>query len=100
MWAYVLHVYATSKSQRAIRNQQRTQMDIAIVGLGKMGGNIARRLMRAGHRVVGYDRDEEVRQTLSDDGAEVVETMLDVVPKLEPPDRKSGVEGEGGADGG
>ncbi len=60
-------------------------MDIAIVGLGKMGGNIARRLMRAGHRVVGYDRDEEVRQTLSDDGAEVVETMLDVVPKLEPP---------------
>src|SRR5690625_3200632 len=85
MWARVLHVYATSNSQRAIRNQQRTQMDIAIVGLGKMGGNIARRLMRAGHRVVGYDRDEEVRQTLSDDGAEVVETMLDVVPKLEPP---------------
>src|SRR5690625_4495776 len=60
-------------------------MDIAIVGLGKMGGNIARRLMRAEHRVVRYDRDEEVRQTVSDDGAEVVETMLDAVPKRAPP---------------
>ena len=60
-------------------------MDIAIVGLGKMGGNIARRLMRAGHRVVAYDRDPDVRQALADEGAEVVEAMTDVVAKLEPP---------------
>jgi len=33
-------------------------MDIGIVGLGRMGGNMARRLARAGVRVVGFDPDE------------------------------------------
>ncbi len=32
-------------------------MQIGIVGLGRMGANMARRIMRAGHQVVGYDRD-------------------------------------------
>jgi 6-phosphogluconate dehydrogenase len=32
-------------------------MEIGIVGLGRMGGNMARRLARAGVRVVGFDRD-------------------------------------------
>ena len=32
-------------------------MDIGIIGLGRMGANIARRLMRAGHRAVVFDRD-------------------------------------------
>jgi 6-phosphogluconate dehydrogenase len=35
-------------------------MDIGIVGLGKMGGNMRERLRRAGHTVVGYDRSPEV----------------------------------------
>jgi len=37
-------------------------MELGLVGLGKMGGNMRERLRRAGHRVVGYDRDA----TLSD----------------------------------
>lgn len=42
-------------------------MEIAIVGLGKMGANMARRLHAGGHRIVGYDRDEEVVQTLAEE---------------------------------
>ena len=39
-------------------------MKIGIIGLGRMGGNIARRLMCAGHQVVGYDRDDKAVQEL------------------------------------
>ncbi len=40
-------------------------MDIGIVGLGRMGGNMARRLARAGVRVVGFDPDAKVRTALA-----------------------------------
>lgn len=40
-------------------------MDIAIVGLGKMGANMARRLIKGGHRVVGTDRSPEAAQKLA-----------------------------------
>ena len=35
-------------------------MDIGLVGLGKMGGNMRERLRRGGHTVVGYDRNPDV----------------------------------------
>ena len=42
-------------------------MRLAVIGLGRMGGNISRRLLRAGHEVVGFDRNEEsVRELISD----------------------------------
>ena len=34
-------------------------MDIGMIGLGRMGGNMAQRLIRGGHRVVGFARDPE-----------------------------------------
>lgn len=40
-------------------------MEIAIIGLGKMGANMARRLLKGGHRVVGTNRSPEVTQTLA-----------------------------------
>ena len=43
-------------------------MQIGIVGLGRMGGNIARRLMRAGHGCVVYDAKAEARAALAKDG--------------------------------
>jgi 6-phosphogluconate dehydrogenase len=49
-------------------------MDIGLVGLGKMGGNMRTRLRNAGHTVVGYDRNPEV----SDVGA--LEEMVDRLP--------------------
>ena len=40
-------------------------MQLGLVGLGKMGGNMAERLRRAGHEVVGYDRSSDKRDVSS-----------------------------------
>ncbi len=40
-------------------------MDIAIIGLGKMGGNMAQRLLKGGHKVVGFDQSVELTRTLA-----------------------------------
>ena len=40
-------------------------MQLGMVGLGKMGGNMAERLRRGGHTVVGYDRDPDVTRRRS-----------------------------------
>src|SRR5262245_17750307 len=40
-------------------------MDIGLIGLGKMGGNMRERLRRAGHTVVGYDRNPDVSDATS-----------------------------------
>ncbi|WP_345473394.1 phosphogluconate dehydrogenase (NAD(+)-dependent, decarboxylating) [Actinoallomurus oryzae] len=39
---------------------RRTHMELGMIGLGRMGGNMAERLRQAGHTVVGYDRDPKV----------------------------------------
>ena len=44
-------------------------MELGIIGLGRMGGNISQRLMRAGHRTVVYDRNEAAVHSLADKGA-------------------------------
>ncbi len=60
-------------------------MDIAMIGLGKMGGNMARRLLRAGHRVVGYNRSSEPTQKLKvEAGLEAAFSLEEVVSKLSP----------------
>ncbi|SDQ64328.1 6-phosphogluconate dehydrogenase (decarboxylating) [Thermostaphylospora chromogena] len=51
-------------------------MQIGMVGLGRMGGNMAERLRRAGHEVVGFDRDPE----LTDVGS-----LRELVARLRPP---------------
>src|SRR5690349_3989601 len=43
-----------------------TRLEIGIVGLGRMGGNMARRLARGGVRVIGFDPDEGARRSLGD----------------------------------
>jgi 6-phosphogluconate dehydrogenase len=47
-------------------------MEIGLVGLGKMGANMARRLSRAGHRVVGYNRDVEIAYELAEEETNIV----------------------------
>ncbi len=44
-------------------------MQIGIIGLGRMGGNITRRLMQHGHETVVYDRDAKAVEALRSDGA-------------------------------
>jgi len=57
-------------------------MQIGIVGLGRMGGNIALRLMRAGHRCVVFDRSAAQREALARQGAEAADTLVDLVQRL------------------
>lgn len=40
-------------------------MQLAMIGLGRMGGNMAKRIAAAGHEVVGYDRSPESDRTVA-----------------------------------
>jgi 6-phosphogluconate dehydrogenase len=50
-------------------------MEIGVIGLGRMGGNITRRLMEARHRCVVFDTNSKPRATLAKAGATAVHTM-------------------------
>ena len=58
-------------------------MQIGIVGLGRMGANIGRRLMSRGHQVVGYDASPAAVKAL--EGATGATSLEDAVAKLAPP---------------
>jgi 6-phosphogluconate dehydrogenase len=60
-------------------------MQIGLVGLGRMGANIARRLMRNGHGVVAYDRDARAVETLAGEGAVAATGLADLVARLQAP---------------
>ena len=60
-------------------------MKIGIIGLGRMGANIGRRLMRAGHQVVGFDRGAEAMAALVADGAEAATSLDDMRGRLDHP---------------
>jgi 6-phosphogluconate dehydrogenase len=61
-------------------------MRIGMIGLGRMGGNMATRLLRGGHEVVAYDRDEAAVQRLAEHaGAAAASSLEALVRQLEPP---------------
>jgi 6-phosphogluconate dehydrogenase len=60
-------------------------MQIGVIGLGRMGGNIARRLMKAGHSCVVFDSNPAPGQALAEDGAEAVGGLAEMVKALEKP---------------
>ena len=60
-------------------------MDIGIVGLGKMGGNMARRWARGGHRVVGFARSAETLGALQREGLTPAASLEALVAALRPP---------------
>ena len=60
-------------------------MQIAIVGLGKMGGNMVKRLLGGGHEVVAFDRDPAAVERLVKDGAKGAASLADVARALSPP---------------
>ena len=60
-------------------------MDIGMIGLGRMGGDMSRRLMRGGHRVVVYDSQPEVVQSLVDEGADGASSIEDMAGQLPSP---------------
>ena len=60
-------------------------MQLGMIGLGRMGANLSRRLMRDGHRVVAYDRNPDVVKSLAGEGATGAESLADFVAKLDKP---------------
>ncbi len=62
-----------------------TLMQIGLVGLGRMGANLVRRLMRDGHSCVVYDIDTDAVASLSTDGATAATSVTDLIEQLAPP---------------
>ncbi|MHB0776192.1 phosphogluconate dehydrogenase (NAD(+)-dependent, decarboxylating) [Halomonas sp. WWR20] len=60
-------------------------MQLGIIGVGRMGGNIARRLMRKGHEIVAYDRNQEAISALNEDGATRTDSLQALVANLAKP---------------
>jgi len=57
-------------------------MQLGLIGLGKMGGNMAERLHRAGHQVIGFDFSAEAVKRLSDAGGVGVSSLDDMARKF------------------
>ena len=57
-------------------------MQIGVIGLGRMGGNISRRLMKAGHHCVVFDSNAKPREALAKEGATAVQSLEDMVKSL------------------
>ena len=62
-----------------------TPMQLGMVGLGRMGAGIVRRLMRDGHRCVGYDVSPDAVSAIEADGATGASSLEDFVANLEKP---------------
>lgn len=60
-------------------------MRIGFVGLGRMGANMVERLRQDNHEIVAYDLSEQARKLVMDKGAEVADSLNDLVSKLPPP---------------
>jgi 6-phosphogluconate dehydrogenase len=60
-------------------------MQIGVIGLGRMGGNISRRLIKNGHEVVVYDHDAKAVAALSRDGAKGADGLDKLLQQLRPP---------------
>ena len=60
-------------------------MQIGMVGLGRMGGNMARRLLKGGHTVVGFATDPAAVEQLSSDGGAGTTSLDEFVNALDPP---------------
>lgn len=60
-------------------------MQLGMIGLGRMGGNIVRRLLRAGHHCVAYDADPKPAEALAAEGAVPAASLADLVAKLAAP---------------
>src|SRR6266704_2571557 len=60
-------------------------MQLGMIGLGRMGANLVRRLLRAGQECVVYDHNQAVVQQLEGDGAVGAASLEDLVTKLSAP---------------
>ena len=60
-------------------------MELGIIGLGKMGANMAERLHKGGHKVVGFDRDSRAVEAIVNQGNKGAASIVELVSKLKTP---------------
>jgi 6-phosphogluconate dehydrogenase len=60
-------------------------MHIGMVGLGRMGANMAERLLRAGHQITGFDPNADARKSLESKGATTADSLQNMVKALPSP---------------
>src|SRR5437762_4491725 len=65
--------------------KERTTMQLGMIGLGRMGGNMVRRLLEKGQKCVVFDRSPKLVDDLLKEGAEGASSLPDLVTKLERP---------------
>ena len=70
---------------RAARSKGGALLQLGMVGLGRMGANMARRLAEGGHTVIGFDPSPESRAVLEAAGMATVESMADLCARLAAP---------------
>src|SRR5580692_10498196 len=60
-------------------------MQLGMIGLGRMGANMVRRLLKAGHQCVVFDRSAKAVEELAKEQAQGASSLQDFVKKLEQP---------------
>ena len=60
-------------------------MQIGMIGLGRMGANMVRRLLKGGHECVAYDNSQDAVQAIAKEGATASSSLSDMVSKLQSP---------------
>src|SRR5690349_14972209 len=65
--------------------KSKTSMQLGMIGLGRMGANMVRRLIRSGHQCVVYDRSPQTVKELAKDQAAGAGSLQDLVKKLAKP---------------
>jgi 6-phosphogluconate dehydrogenase len=60
-------------------------MELAMIGLGKMGFNMSHRLLRGGHQIVGFAHDPQAIEALKGLGGVGADTLKELIDKLKPP---------------
>jgi 6-phosphogluconate dehydrogenase len=60
-------------------------MELGMIGLGRMGGNMAQRLLRGGHKVVGFDPNADARKALEGEGGGSADSLQALVAALSTP---------------
>src|SRR6266446_9165900 len=74
-----------NRSGRAIGSSKESVMQLGMIGLGRMGANMVRRLLKGGHQCVVFDRSPKAVQELTQDKAVGASSLADFVKKLEKP---------------
>jgi 6-phosphogluconate dehydrogenase len=65
--------------------KNKTTRQLGMIGLGRMGANMVRRLLRAGHQCVVYDRSQQTVKELANEQATAADSLNDLVKKLAQP---------------